>query len=249
MANQMSSTAALDRLLDPAYRQVQGVTVRKGLWTSEVFQVLAEATGNEVADYEAVDPGALGLPEAANGELEGYLFPDTYQFSPTATPEDQLRTMVEHGNQVREQLGVPQEETERVMIVASIVQGEAAFPEDLPKVARVVENRLADGEPLGMDSTIHFMFQERGRAGTTDEQRATDDPYNTYLNAGLPPGPINNPGAAAIEAALNPAEGSWKYFVTVNPDTGETVFADTYAEHLENQKLFQEWCRENEDRC
>jgi UPF0755 protein len=249
LAEQMSSSAALDRLVDPSARQTTGVTIREGLWTDEVFTVLAEETGNELADYEAVDPEALDLPEAANGELEGYLFPDTYEFSPTSSPEEQLNIMVERGNQVREELGVSADETERVMIIASIVQGEAAFPDDLPKVARVVENRLADGEPLGMDSTIHFMFQERGRAGTTEEQRKTEDPYNTYLNAGLPPGPINNPGAAAIEAALDPAEGEWKYFVTVNPDSGETVFAETYEEHLENQEQFQEWCRENQDRC
>ncbi len=249
MASRMSSTAALDRLLDPAYRQVNGVTIREGLWKEEVFALLAEATGHAVEDYEAVDPETLGLPEAANGEVEGYLFPDTYEFPPDATPQEQLRTMVSHGKKVIEQLGVPEDRLERVMIVASIVQGEAAASDDLPKVARVIENRLEDGDPLGMDSTIHFMFKERGRAGTTDAQRATEDPYNTYLNTGLPPGPINSPGADAIKAALDPAEGEWRYFVTVNPDSGETVFAETYAEHLENQKQFQEWCRENEDRC
>jgi len=219
------------------------------LWKEEVFALLAEATGHAVEDYEAVDPETLGLPEAANGEVEGYLFPDTYEFPPDATPQEQLRTMVSHGKKVIEQLGVPEDRLERVMIVASIVQGEAAASEDLPKVATVIENRLEDGDPLGMDSTIHFMFKERGRAGTTDAQRSTEDPYNTYLNTGLPPGPINSPGADAIKAALDPAEGEWRYFVTVNPDSGETVFAETYAEHLENQKQFQEWCRENEDRC
>jgi UPF0755 protein len=249
MANEMASAQALERLLDPAFRQVQGVTIREGLWKEEVFALLAEATGNEVADYEAVEPETLGLPEAANGNPEGYLFPDTYQFSPTATPQEQLQTMVQHGNQVREQLGVPEEDLQRTVTVASIVQGEAAFAEDLPKVARVIENRLEDGEPLGMDSTIHFLAKERGRAGTTDAQRAEESPYNTYLNTGLPPGPINSPGADAIQAAMDPAEGEWRYFVTINPDSGETVFAETYAEHLENQKLFQEWCRDNPDRC
>src|SRR5699024_9007659 len=123
------------------------------------------------------------------------------------------------------EIGVPEDELRDVIIKASIVQGEGMFAEDLPKVARVVENRLEDtsetGGRLEMDSTIHFIFQERGKAGTTDEQRQVDDPYNTYVNPGLPPGPINSPGEAAIRAALNPEPGDWLYFVTVNPTTGE----------------------------
>lgn len=249
MAEQMSADSALERLLEPASRQVAGVTIREGLWTEEVFAVLAEETGNEVGDYEQVDPESLDLPAAANGRLEGYLYPDTYSFSPTTTPQEQIQAMVDLGTRRHDELGIEEGELERTIIVASLVQAEAAFAEDLPRVSRVVENRIADGEPLGFDSTIHYMFKERGRAGTTDGQRATESPYNTYLNAGLPPGPINSPGGAAIEAALNPAEGDWKYFVTVNPDTGETLFADTYAEHLENQEQFQQWCRDNPDRC
>jgi len=249
MAEQMSADSALERLLEPASRQVAGVTIREGLWTEEVFAVLAEETGNEVGDYEQVDPESLDLPAAANGELEGYLHPDTYSFSPTTTPQEQIQAMVDLGTRRHDELGIEEGELERTLIVASLVQAEAAFAEDLPRVSRVVENRIADGEPLGFDSTIHYMFKERGRAGITNEKRATENPYNTYLNAGLPPGPINSPGGAAIEAALNPAEGDWKYFVTVNPDTGETLFADTFAEHLENQEQFQQWCRDNPDRC
>lgn len=249
MALQMSSAGALERLLDSSYRQVQGVTVREGLWTNEVFAVLAEATGNEVADYQAIDPEDLDLPAAANGDLQGYLFPDTYQFGPSTTPEQQLQTMVDMAKQRYADLGLTDDDMERTIIVASIIEGEAAFPDDLPRVARVIENRLADSEPLGMDSTIHFIHQERGRAGTTDAQRAEQSPYNTYLNAGLPPGPINNPGAAAIQAAMNPADGDWKYFVTVNPDTGETLFAETFSEHLRNAEQFEQWCRDNRDRC
>ena len=249
MRRQMSAAAALNRLLEPGARQVQGVTVREGLWVEEVFAVLAEATGNDVADYEAVEPDSLDLPEAAEGELEGFLFPDTYEFPDGATPQEQLQAMVDLGERRYAELGIPEDELRRTIVVASLVQAEGMFAEDLPKIARVVENRLADGEPLGFDSTIHFIFKERGRAGTTDAQRAEESPYNTYLNAGLPPGPINSPGAAAIEATLNPAEGTWKYFVTVNPSTGETVFTDTYDEHLEYVQEFEQWCRDNPDQC
>lgn len=249
MAREMSASAALDRLLDPQARQVAQVTVREGLWVSEVFAVLAEQTGNEVEDYEAVDPESLPLPEAADGELEGYLAPDTYAFAPGSSAEEQLRAMVELGNQRYETLEVPEDELAETLTIASLIQAEAAASDDLPKVSRVIRNRLEDEEPLGFDSTIHFIAQERGLVGTTDEQRGVDDPYNTYQNAGLPPGPINSPGVAAIEAAMNPAEGDWMYFVTVNPDTGETVFTETFEEHQEQVDIFLEWCEDNPDSC
>lgn len=253
MANQMSSQAALARLLDANFREMNGVTIREGLWVAETFALLAEATGHEVADYEAVDTSTLGLPEAAEGELEGFLFPSTYEFGPDTTPEDHLRMMVSIGKEKYDALGIADEDLHEVLTKASIVQGEGMFAEDLPKVARVMENRLAgDSETNGrlqMDSTIHFIHQERGRAGTTEAQRQEDNPYNTYLYAGLPPGPINSPGEDAIRAVLDPAEGNWLYFVTVNPTTGETRFADTYQEHLQNQDLFLEWCADNPDQC
>ena len=253
MAEQMSAAAALDRLVDPDARQSTGVTVREGLWTSEVFAILADATGHEVADYEAVDPASLDLPEAANGELEGYLFPDTYEFSPTSTPEEQLQAMIDLGARRYEDLGLADADMHDVIIKASIIQGEGMFAEDLPKIARVMENRLAgDSETNGrlqMDSTIHFIAQERGRAGTTEAQRAVDDPYNTYVHQGLPPGPINSPGAVAIDAAMHPAEGDWLYFVTVNPTTGETVFSNTLDDHNVAVQEFEQWCADNPDSC
>lgn len=249
MAKEMSASAALERLLDPESRNVAKVTLREGLWTSEVFALLAEQTGHDVADYEAVDPASLDLPKAADGELEGFLAPDTYAFAPDDTPQEQLARMVQLGKDRYAELEVPADELRETLIIASIIEGEAANPEDFAKVSRVIRNRLAEKEPLGMDSTIHFIAQERGRVGTTDEQRAVEDPYNTYLNEGLPPGPINNPGAAAIEAALHPAEGDWMFFVTVNPDTGETVFTETLKEHDEQVTIFQKWCDENPDRC
>ena len=253
LAEQMSAKSALERLVDPDSRQSTGVTIREGLWKDEIFAILAEATDHSVEDYEAVDPASLDLPDAANDELEGYLYPDTYEFSPTATPEEQLQAMIDLGARRYEELGLGDADLHDVIIKASIVQGEGMFAEDLPKVARVVENRLAgDSETNGhlqMDSTIHFIYQERGRAGTTEEQRANPSPYNTYEHTGLPPGPINSPGAAAIEAAMNPAEGDWLYFVTVNPSTGETVFTNTLEEHNKNVEQFLQWCEDNPDSC
>lgn len=249
MAEEMSAAGALERLLDPEFRSDAIVTFPEGLWQEEVFARLADATQYDVADYEAVDPADLNLPEEADGNLEGYLFPETYSFGPDETPEDHLQKMVDMAVQRHEALGLEGEDGQRALTIASIIQAEVNQPDDLPRVARVIENRLADDGRLEMDSTVHFVHKERGQAGTTDEQRGSDDPYNTYRVEGLPPGPINSPGDDAINAALNPAEGDWEFFVTINPDTGETVFSDTFEEHEEAVEDFQAWCRENTDRC
>ncbi|MGB3762593.1 MAG: endolytic transglycosylase MltG [Ornithinimicrobium sp.] len=249
MLEQMSAEQALERMLDPEFRNVNGVTVREGLWKAEVFALLADQTDNEIADYEGVDPADLDLPDAAGGEMEGYLFPDTYAFGPDDTPQEQLQQMVELGKQKYADLGLEGDALSEAIIKGSLIQAEGAFSDDLPKIARVIDNRLAEDQPLGFDSTVHFIFQERGRAGTSDRQRDSDSPYNTYKVVGLPPGPINSPGTAAIEAAMNPAEGPWLYFVTTNPSTGETKFAVTFEEHNQNVAEFQRWCADNPDDC
>lgn len=249
MAEEMSAEGALNRLLDPAYRTDARVTFPEGLWQEEVYARLASATDYEVADYEAVDIAELNLPETANGDLEGYLFPETYSFGPEETPADHLQKMIDQAVQRHEALGLSEEDAERTLIVASIIQAEVNNADDLPRVARVIENRLDDGGRLEMDSTVHFIHKQRGLVGTTNEQRASDDPYNTYRIEGLPPGPINSPGDDAIRAAMDPAESDWRFFVTVNPETGETVFSETFAEHEEAVADFLVWCRENPESC
>jgi UPF0755 protein len=254
---EMAAADALAILLDPANRaQVPRVTVREGLWRNEVFAALSKGTGEPVADYVAAakDPEALGLPASAKGNVEGYLFPSTYEFAKGTPAAEQLRTMVAKAVSELEKAGVDEADMERVMVVASIVEGEVSGDADRGKVARVIENRLRTNGPpnyglLQMDSTVHYAVQKRGRAGTSDVERNSPSPYNTYKRQGLPPGPINSPGAASIAAAAKPQPGSWLFFVTVNPDTGETKFATTPADHQRNVAEFQQWCRDNSDKC
>ncbi len=245
----MSAHAALTLLLDPQSRAVTKVTIREGLWKSEIFELLSDKTGVPLSKYKKVTPESVNLPKQAKGNFEGYLFPATYSFSPGTTATQQVREMVLKARSELKRLGVQPEDYERTLIVASIVEGEAKAQTDRPKVARVIENRVAKGMKLQMDSTVHYLAQERGRAGTSDKQRSSSSPYNTYKHKGLPPGPINNPGAASIEAAAHPAKGSWLYFVAVNPATGETRFATTYQEQQKNEKLFQKWCRAHKGQC
>jgi UPF0755 protein len=255
MREKMSGADAFALLTDPSNRVAERVTIREGLWVDETFTTLSEATGIPVEEYEkaAEDAEAIGLPAQADGNVEGWLFPASYEFDDSTGATEQLARMVSLTKRTLEEVGVPEDEWQRTLTIASIVEGEVSGDADRGKVARVVLNRLEGGPPsyglLQMDSTVHYAVQERGKAGTTDEQRASDSPYNTYKVQGLPPGPIGNPGKASIEAAANPTPGDWVFFVTVDPSTGETKFASTQAEHDRNVQEFNAWCADNPGQC
>jgi len=247
LRSEMSAASALALLLDPSSRQSLQVQIIEGNLASQIFQKLSEASGRPVSDYEAAakDP-ALGLPAAANGSVEGYLFPATYTYDLDSTPLEQLQAMVTRATQAMDEVGFPADPAERhrLLTEASLVQKEGANAEDMAKVARVIENRITAGQPLQFDTTVNYATGKTGLT-TTAEDRASTSPYNTYLYPGLPPGPIASPGEDAMRAALQPAEGTWLYFVVTDPTTGATAFADTYEEHQRNVAQFQAWLRAN----
>ena len=250
LKKEMKASDAVAFLANPANRSVPMVTIPEGRWKSEVFAILAKASGKPVADYEtaAKDATALGLPASAKGNVEGYLFPATYEFAKDSSPTEQLRQMVQKAVATLSSLGVAPDDMEQAVITASLVEAEGRNTEDRAKVARVLLNRLAKGMPLQLDSTVNYGVQKRAIT-TTDAERADKNPYNTYANPGLPAGPIGNPGESAIEAAQKPADGDWLYFVTVNPTTGETKFATTNEQHDQYVKEFQAWCQANTGKC
>jgi UPF0755 protein len=247
LRREMAAADALAALLDPTSRVALKVTLPEGLARAAAFDLLAAGTGLTVEELEAAaqDGAAIGLPPAAEGQVEGFLFPATYDFEPGVSADQVLRTLVERAVAELDALGVPPERRREVVTKASLVEAEARLPEDFGKVARVLENRLADGMPLQLDSTVLYAVG-KSSITTTAQDRASDSPYNTYRFPGLPPGPINSPGTAALQAVLDPTPGEWRYFVSVNPDTGETRFAVTLEEHQENVALFQQWLREND---
>jgi UPF0755 protein len=153
---------------------------------------------------------------------------------------------------VLDELGVTPAEAQRVLTVGSIAEVEASSAADYAKVARVIDNRLANklgnGGKLQLDSTVSYAVGKR-TITTTAAERAVDSPYNTYRYAGLPAGPISNPGKAANQGALDPTPGPWLYFVTVNPSTGETKFAVTGAEHNQYVQQFRAWCQDHPGTC
>ncbi|MFE5893560.1 endolytic transglycosylase MltG [Streptomyces sp. NPDC002285] len=186
----------------------------------------------------------LKLPNDADGNPEGYLFPATYPLErdgKKATPDSLLSAMVDTANKrfggapiaagaQRNSMNVYQTVT-----IASIIQAEAATKPDMGKVARVVYNRLERGMPLQMDSTINYALK-RSTVTTTEADTRIESPYNSYQRMGLPPTPIANPGEEAMRAAINPAAGDWLYFVTVKP--GDTRFSADYSEHQRNVAEF-----------
>lgn len=256
LKHQMPAAAALEVLIDPDNMLQNTVAFPEGWTVDQIVAQLAEQTDFKAREFRRVlaKPEKIGLPDYAGGNPEGYLFPATYQLKPNATPTTILTMMVDRYKQAAEELDLEQRagrlgvSPHDAMVVASLVQAEARFDKDFPKVSRVIYNRLDASMPLQFDSTVHYAVGKDGSVGTSDEDREVDSPYNTYQNPGLPPTPIMAPGAKAIEAALNPAPGDWLYFVTTNPDTGVTKFAETYQEHLKNKAEFDAWCAQS-DHC
>lgn len=256
LQKEMPAADALTMLLDPESLAGQRVIIPEALRTDQIWERLSEATDIPVEDFEkaAEDYTSYGVPENDAGTLEGYLWPGRYDISEDATAEDIIGQMTGRMEQELEKRDVPKKDWHRLLTVASLTEMEVREEEDYGKVARTIENRLAgageaDGSPMPLqfDSTIHFITGKDGRVATSDKDRDIDDPYNTYKFPGLPPGPIGSPGAAGIDAALDPPEGDWLYFVTVNTDTGETKFASTYEQHQKYVREWREWARKQQD--
>ena len=251
LSERMSGEAALSAMLDPANQVVTRVVIPEGLREDQVVKRLSEASNIPEAKFRAAirNAGELGLPRFAKGNAEGFLFPATYEFPPGASAQDMIKAMIARYNQAADTLNFVARSKPtgyspyEVMVIASLVQAEG-HPDDYGKVSRVIYNRLAAGMPLQLDATVNYVLK-KSEINLSREQLATRSPYNTYKNKGLPPTPINQPGEAAMEAALEPDKGDWLYFVAVNPDTGETKFTSDYEEFLRFKKQFEKYVAEN----
>jgi uncharacterized YceG family protein len=176
--------------------------------------------------------------------LEGFLFPDTYQvrvpISLGALVADQLAAFKRAFARVNLSYARSRRLTPyQLVIVASIVEKEAATAHDRPLVASVIYNRLKDHIPLGMDSTSRYEFNDYTKP-LTQSQLAARSPYNTRRHDGLPPTPISNPGLAAIQAAANPARTNYLYFVVKPCGNGSSVFSSSYDQFLADSARYQQ---------
>jgi len=243
MLLEMKASDAVTALLNPSSRVSFKVTVPEGLTRDQIVAKINEKTLIPVDDLNAAlaDPAAIGLPAEANGNAEGWLFPATYDVEPGATAASVLTQMTAQTVAVLTQKGIPQDQWETVLNKASLVEREARLAEDRPKVVRAIENRLEKEMPLDIDSSVAYGLNKPGTGVTTADTQDASNAYNTYKNLGLPPTPIASPGLASIEAVLSPADGDWLFWVTVNLDTGETLFANNLADHQANVQKLREW--------
>ena len=166
--------------------------------------------------------GAVGFAKAA-AAYEGYLFPDTYEVKIEVTVDELIELMRENFNERTSGLTI----TPETITLASIVEREAKSDDERSAIAGVYVNRLAIGMKLEADATVQYAKGD-WKSVTTDDYRKVISPYNTYLNSGLPPGPISNPGLASIKAALEPEDHDYFYYFHAK---GETFFSKTFEEH------------------
>ncbi|MEU0760866.1 endolytic transglycosylase MltG [Streptomyces microflavus] len=218
------------------------LVIPEGWRASQVYAAVDRALGLKPGSTrKTVTTVDLDLPDQAEGNPEGYLFPATYPIDSATKSAGLLRYMADtarkrfgadHITAGAQRNNVTVYET---ATIASIVQAEADTASDMGKVARVVYNRLLKDMPLQMDSTINYALK-RSTLDTTTADTQLDSPYNSYVRKGLPPTPIGNPGEEALRAAISPTPGPWLYFVTVAP--GDTRFTDSYDEQLKNVEEF-----------
>ena len=215
-----------------------------GLGSAEDFLKVAQSDTALIADMA---PGA--------NSLEGYLFPDTYEFSRMQSMHEMAAAMVRQFRQVAHQVGLLQDDVhrdpnaipsqlERIVIMASIIEKETAVAEERPLVASVYYNRLDKKIALDADPSIIYAELLSGTYGGAlhhADMRFTS-PYNTYRNTGLPPGPIANPGKSSLEAAMHPAQTDYYYFVA--DAQGHHRFARTIEEHNKNVDTYRRAMRE-----
>lgn len=264
---QMSGETALSLLLDLKNKIVKGFTIQEGLTAKNTYERLSKQTNIPVKEFEAAakDPIALGVPDwwfkRTDGKkelrsIEGFLFPDTYEFPPNPTAEVILKAMVDRFLTVTGEMKFADEVQAKrggispyeALIVASLAQAEAGNKDDLGKVARVAYNRAYGGTfPCGcleMDVTVNYYLASIGKetktSGDMTESELLDEksPYSRKLR-GMIPTPINNPGKDALQGALDPPAGNWLYFVAIDKE-GHTAFTHDYEVHKRNIKKAEE---------
>ncbi len=226
----------MNEIVNPKYVLSVKVTIPEGLTAKRIAELLKEKVGIDSVKFMHLvnDPDfAQKLGIQANG-LEGYLMPDTYIFIWGDDEENIVMKMVSefkkfYSYTLKEREKALRLNTHQVITLASIVEGEAKFDDEKPKIAGVYFNRLKLKMPLEADPTIQYIIPDGPRRLFYKDLKI-ESPYNTYLNPGLPPGPVNNPGKSSILAVLYPEKHKFLYFVA--DGTGRHIFSRTYSEHL-----------------
>jgi len=237
----LCATEALSQLLDRS-RIENLISIPEGAWNSEIFSNLKRIGFTEEQIRLAVNE--VTLPKGFTS-LEGLLFPSQYSFDSSTSLSNIFTTMITRTQKEMAKAGF-QDTPEKLsaaelLTIASLVQAEGDT-KDFSKISQVVRNRLRIGMPLQFDSTVHYVKKSRGSVFLSTQSTLINSPYNTYRRTGLPPTPINNPGAEALYAAIHPEKGVWLYFITVSPR--DTRFTDSYEQFSEWKILYKKNLRD-----
>jgi UPF0755 protein len=214
------------------------VVIPEGYNMFDISQAVQDSGLGSAEDFLKIARSDISLihnldPQAQT--LEGYLFPDTYEFTRTQSMHDVVAMMVKRFEQEAKTIGL-HDNVHTIVTMASIVEKESAAPDERPQIASVYYNRLAKRMGLAADPTIAYAAQLSGnyRGTIYRSDLEADSPYNTYRHAGLPPGPIANPGVSALQAAMNPAHTDYLFFVAEGNGSGRHRFSSTFEEHEKN---------------
>lgn len=239
---------ALRALLDqgPIGEEFDLVTFPEGLWLAEFAQRVDSSTDLSGERFlELLRDGKIDSPLQPDGvdSMEGLLFPSTYQVGKSETEKKLAQKLADEMVSQVERLDMSRAKdanlsTYDVLIIASMIEAETRVDAERPKVARVIWNRLSQGIALGIDATYLFELQDRN-APLTQSILQTDSPYNLRTRAGLPPTPIGAPGAASLEAAVDPADGDWLFYVLADCE-GNHAFSETNSQFLSDKAAYQQ---------
>lgn len=237
LANDMSYGAAIEALSTPPVKRTVSVTIPEGYTRSQAAQLVEEV--GVPGDYTKATIKSKYLNPARYGgkgakDLEGFLFPDTFELKPNAPVDDLVQLQLEDFKRRIKGVDMKYAKSKNltvfdVVTIASMVEDEAGVDSQRGLVASVIYNRLHEGMPLGIDATIRFATGNYTEP-LTESELAIDSPYNSRTNAGLPPGPISNPGLESIEAAAHPPKTDYLFYVTTPGACGKLTFAETEAE-------------------
>jgi UPF0755 protein len=237
LKHDMSYSAAIDALSEGPPKNIITVTIPEGRSRAEIAPIVEGAgmTGSyKQASVRSPDLNLRRYKAGGAQDLEGFLFPATYELKRGASAEDLVAKQIAAFEDQFADVDLSKAKRKNltpydVLIIASMVEREASVAEDRPLIASVIYNRLKAGIPLGIDATIRFATGNWTEP-LKQSELALASPYNTRTNAGLPPGPIGNPGIDSIRAAANPANTDYLFFVVKPCGEGEHVFSETNAE-------------------
>lgn len=247
LAHGMSYGAAIAALSKPPIKRVTTVTIPEGYNRSQAAQLVEEdgLDGDytkETVRSKFLNPAQYGGKGAK--DLEGFLFPDTFEMKPGAPAADLVQLQLQDFKRRIKGVDMRYAKSKNltifdVLTIASLIEDEAGIPSQRKLVASVVYNRLHEGMPLGIDATIRFATGNYEQP-LTESELAVDSPYNTRTNSGLPPGPINSPGIEAIEASAHPAKSGYRFYVNKPNTCNELAFAKNEAEFEANVAKYNE---------